>query len=121
MEVCPTHLDVGVQVEESQLDLRNLPTMPTMLPGASSTADDDAELAGVHGSSSTATGTQLTRPSPHPRRSGGASPWLVGDDAAHGVEAGGRFQPPEILAVEAAGGVEQLGARLAQRAERMFQ
>ena len=46
---------------------------------------------------------------------------LVGDDAAHGVEAGGRFQPPEILAVEAAGGVEQLGARLAQRAERMFQ
>ena len=76
------HVDVGVQVEESQLDLRNLPTMPTMLPGASSTADDDAELAGVHGSSSTATGTQLTRPSPHPRRSGGASPWLVGDDAA---------------------------------------
>jgi hypothetical protein len=74
------HVDVGVQVEESQLDLRNSPT-PTILPGASSTADDDAELAGVHGSSSTATGAQLTRPSPHPRWSGGASPWLVGDDA----------------------------------------
>ncbi len=78
------HVDAGVQVEESHLDVRAspLPPPPMLLPGTSSTAADDAELADVHSTSLTSAGASHARPSPHPRRSGGASPWLVGDDAA---------------------------------------
>ena len=78
------HVDAGVQVEESHLDMRTSspPLVPPPLappPPYGSAFADDAELADVTGGAPSAGSSSMGRPSPHPRR--GASPWLVGDDA----------------------------------------
>ena len=75
------HVDVGVQVEESDLDHRRSPVLPPPLSGIECLVhSDDAELAniGMH-QGATSGSVRGKDSSSHPRKSGGASPWLVGD------------------------------------------
>ena len=86
------HVDRGVQVHEGELEMRST-TPLTCAPCAA----EDAELAQVTASRASHDEQRLSssRPSPYPRRSDGASPWLLdesdgseGDTDAVGAEGG---------------------------------
>lgn len=81
------HVDAGVQVEEAYLERSTSPVPTSFTSGPLKGAayqSEEAELASVNGHAQTAgagtSGGRSKGSSPFPRRSGGASPWLIGGE-----------------------------------------
>jgi hypothetical protein len=98
------HVDRGVQVEESQLELRitSASPPPTLQPSS-----DDAEIAAVAPAPAAGAASSSSRPSPYPRRSDGASPWLDELDDESDDEAGTDAGDDEVCNEEEEGGEEE--------------
>ena len=82
------HVDSGVQTEETFLEQRPSLLQPESLLSVEAPVDDLELTSVMDGASSSADGGPSCNKnlSSHPRRSGGASPWLVGDGVSEEEE-----------------------------------